>query len=69
MLGGTDHRQKFGIGQRAILIRTGEGNILWDCIAYLDSDTVEKVRFLSFHIPLKKRELACVPLICHTFRN
>lgn len=30
---------KFAIGQRAFLLRTTEGNILWDCIATLDDAT------------------------------
>lgn len=29
----------FAIGQRAFLVRTPEGNILWDCIATLDAAT------------------------------
>jgi len=32
---------KFGIGQRAILIKTPVGNILWDCITYLDQKTTD----------------------------
>lgn len=31
----------FGIGQRAFLIRTPNGNILWDCVALLDPATKE----------------------------
>src|SRR3954464_5374099 len=27
---------KFGIGQRALLLRTPKGNILWDCVSFLD---------------------------------
>jgi hypothetical protein len=27
----------FGIGQRALLVRTPRGNVLWDCIALLDN--------------------------------
>ncbi|EXJ82554.1 hypothetical protein A1O3_06367 [Capronia epimyces CBS 606.96] len=34
---------KFGIGQRACLIQTPHGNVLWDLVAYLDQDTVDKV--------------------------
>ncbi len=34
----------FGIGQRAFLVRTGEGNILWDCVAVLDEETARFVR-------------------------
>ncbi|KAI9840554.1 MAG: hypothetical protein M1837_001534 [Sclerophora amabilis] len=32
---------KFAIGQRAILIQTEQGNVLWDLITYLDTATVE----------------------------
>lgn len=34
----------FGIGQRAILVKTPEGNILWDCITVLDAETIEAVK-------------------------
>ena len=34
---------KVGIGQRCILIKTPLGNILWDCIAYLDHETIAKI--------------------------
>jgi hypothetical protein len=34
----------FAIGQRALLVRTPEGNVLWDCISLLDEPTVEFVR-------------------------
>ncbi len=37
----------FGIGQRAFLIRTPKGNILWDCIALLDTATEEIIRALG----------------------
>jgi hypothetical protein len=30
----------FAIGQRALLLQTDQGNILWDCITYLDNDTI-----------------------------
>jgi glyoxylase-like metal-dependent hydrolase (beta-lactamase superfamily II) len=33
-----------GIGQRAHLIETPRGNVLWDCVAYLDDETVAEVR-------------------------
>lgn len=32
-----------GIGQRALLLRTPRGNVLWDCITYIDDATVEIV--------------------------
>jgi len=38
---------KFAIGQRAFLLRTPEGNFLWDCIALLDDATKEIVRALG----------------------
>jgi hypothetical protein len=31
----------FAIGQRALLLRTSAGNILWDCISFIDEATVE----------------------------
>ena len=34
----------FGIGQRAWLVRTPAGNILWDCISFVDAATVELVK-------------------------
>jgi glyoxylase-like metal-dependent hydrolase (beta-lactamase superfamily II) len=37
----------FAIGQRALLVRTPEGNVLWDCISLLDDATVEAVRGLG----------------------
>lgn len=35
---------QFAIGQRAILVETGHGNILWDCITHLDEATVDFIR-------------------------
>ncbi len=37
----------FGIGQRALLVRTPAGNLLWDCIALLDAATETVVRALG----------------------
>ncbi len=37
----------FGIGQRAQLLRTPNGNILWDCIALCDAATVELIKGLG----------------------
>src|ERR1700674_1746997 len=36
----------FGIGQRAQLLRTENGNILWDCISLVDRATVELIKAL-----------------------
>ena len=37
----------FAIGQRALLVRTPEGNLLWDCVSLLDDETVAAVRELG----------------------
>ena len=37
----------FSIGQRALLVQTPEGNILYDCVSYLDDDTVQAVKALG----------------------
>jgi len=36
-----------GIGQRALLVRTSGGNLLWDPVGYLDDDLVEQVQKLG----------------------
>src|SRR5258706_10157033 len=33
----------FAIGQQAHLIETAAGNVLWDCISFLDDATVDEV--------------------------
>lgn len=33
-----------GIGQRALLVQTDAGNLLWDCIGYIDDGGVELIR-------------------------
>jgi hypothetical protein len=38
---------KAGIGQRAFLVRTPDGNLLWDCVPPLDDATVEAVTGLG----------------------
>ncbi|KAJ6442342.1 STE/STE20/PAKA protein kinase [Purpureocillium lavendulum] len=35
---------RFAIGQRAVLLRTPAGAILWDCLTLLDDETVRRVR-------------------------
>lgn len=37
----------FAIGQRALLVRTSEGNLLWDCITLIDEATVTAMRDLG----------------------
>lgn len=38
---------QFAIGQRALLIRTPTGNVLWDCVSLLDPAVVEMVKALG----------------------
>jgi hypothetical protein len=38
---------KFGIGQRALLVQTPAGNVLWDCVSLVDDATVEAVEALG----------------------
>ena len=33
----------FAIGQRALLVKSAAGNVLWDCIPYLDDEIVERI--------------------------
>ena len=44
---GVGTEPRFAIGQRALLVRTPRGNVLWDCIALLDDATVDIVRALG----------------------
>jgi hypothetical protein len=37
----------FGINQRAQLLRTPHGNVLWDCIALIDNATVELIKSMG----------------------
>src|SRR3954471_364064 len=37
----------FGIGQRALLVRTPGGNVLWDCVSLIDEATAGAVRDLG----------------------
>ena len=34
----------FAIGQRAFLLRTTKGNVLWDCVSLLDDATIDTIR-------------------------
>lgn len=38
---------KFAIGQRALLVQTPAGNVLWDCISLLNEESVERVQSLG----------------------
>ena len=37
----------FGIGQRAILVQSASGNVLWDCVSFIDDATVALVKGLG----------------------
>lgn len=34
----------FAIGQRALLVQTEKGNVLWDCISFLDDETITAIQ-------------------------
>ena len=38
---------KIGIGQRALLVQSPEGNVLWDCHSLIDEATVEAINALG----------------------
>jgi len=38
---------RFAIGQRALLVTTGAGNLLWDCLSLIDEETVEGLNLLG----------------------
>ena len=44
---GIGSQPAFAIGQRALLVRTSGGNVLWDCIATLDAATVTAIKGLG----------------------
>ncbi|MEO6956381.1 MAG: MBL fold metallo-hydrolase [Antricoccus sp.] len=40
---GVGMKPAFGIGQRALLVRTARGNVLWDCTAMIDDDAKQRI--------------------------
>ena len=44
---GIGTQPSFAIGQRALLVRTPNGNVLWDCISMLDAATVTLINGLG----------------------
>jgi hypothetical protein len=44
---GVGTQPTFAIGQRALLVRTKGGNVLWDCISLLDDATVTLIKGLG----------------------
>lgn len=41
---GIGAQPKVGIGQRALLLQTSEGNLLWDCLGFIDARAIAAVR-------------------------
>ena len=46
-LTGIGSHPAFAIAQRALLVQTPAGNVLWDCISLIDSPTIEAVKELG----------------------
>jgi glyoxylase-like metal-dependent hydrolase (beta-lactamase superfamily II) len=44
---GIGTQPKFAIGQRALLVCTSEGNVLWDCISLIDDATITLINALG----------------------
>lgn len=40
----TSSTKQLGIGERAILLQTEAGNVLWDLVAWLDDGTVDFIK-------------------------
>jgi len=40
----TTTRKQLGIGERAILLQTDVGNVLWDLVAFIDEPTIEFIK-------------------------
>jgi glyoxylase-like metal-dependent hydrolase (beta-lactamase superfamily II) len=38
---------KFAIGQRALLVQTPRGNVLWDCVSLIDQATIDAIAALG----------------------
>ena len=46
-LWGIHTQPEFAIGQRALLLQTQTGGVLWDCVSLIDDSTIELVRSLG----------------------
>lgn len=44
---GIGTRPSLAIGQRALLVQSTAGNVLWDCVTYLDDDLIAEVERLG----------------------
>ncbi len=48
-LTGIGTEPQFAIGQRALLVQSNAGNVLWDCISYLDDETISSISAARRH--------------------
>lgn len=48
-LGENANGKEFAIGQRAFLLETPNGNLMWDLVSLLDDETIDFVRFVKHH--------------------
>jgi glyoxylase-like metal-dependent hydrolase (beta-lactamase superfamily II) len=46
-LTGIGTEPRFAIGQRALLVQTAQGNVLWDCVSLIDDATIQAVAELG----------------------
>ena len=46
-LTGIEMEPHFGIGQRALLVESPNGNVLWDCVSLIDAETVKAIESLG----------------------
>jgi hypothetical protein len=44
---GVGTEPRFAIGQRALLVQTPHGNLLWDCVSLIDQVTIDELRALG----------------------
>jgi glyoxylase-like metal-dependent hydrolase (beta-lactamase superfamily II) len=44
LLRGIGVEPRFAIGQRALLLKTGQGNILWDCVSLIDEAAIQEIQ-------------------------
>ncbi len=46
-LTGIGTEPRFAIGQRALLVQTPQGNVLWDCLSFIDDATIAALKKLG----------------------
>jgi len=66
---------EFAIGQRALLLQSPGGNLLWDCISLLDDETIAKVnarggiRAMAISHPHFYSSMSCAAALPFFWRN